>query len=332
MVRAIPRVSIIIPCWNGAALLGEAIESCLEQTWRNWEIIVIDNGSTDESLTVARRYESPSVIVLECRHKGASAARNVGLKRACGDFIQFLDADDVLDRDKIQTQVERLVSGPASCIASGAWARFRHDRSEANFIVQPVWRDLEPVEFLTAAWLGGGMMANFAWLAPRSVIARAGFWNERLSVNDDGEFFCRVVLASSGILYCDDARGYYRTLAVPSISKRRDRDALVSSFESIDLSCKSVLERCTSMRASKACAAYYQSFAFNTYPASPDLVEMAEHRVGQLGGSDLMFCGGRTTNLVSRWFGWKMARRCQWLKSKLLTPSKALWEGDPDWV
>ena len=176
-------------------------------------------------------------------------------------------------------------------------------------------------------------MANFAWLAPRSVIARAGFWNERLSVNDDGEFFCRVVLASSGILYCDDARGYYRTLAVPSISKRRDRDALVSSFGG-RLTChvRVSWNGALPMRASKACAAYYQSFAFNTYPASPDLVEMAEHRVGQLGGSDLMFCGGRTTNLVSRWFGWKMARRCQRLKSKLLTPSKALWEGDPDWV
>ena len=140
------------------------------------------------------------------------------------------------------------------------------------------------------------------------------------------------MLASSGILYCDDARGYYRTLPVPSISKRHDRVAFVSWFESIDLSCKSVLERCASMRTTKACAAYYRSFAFNAYPEFPDLVEMAEHRVAQLGGSDLIFSGGRTTNLVSRWFGWKMARRCQRLRSKLWAPRQALWEGDPDWV
>jgi glycosyltransferase involved in cell wall biosynthesis len=332
MAPAAPLASVIIPCWNGASWLAEAIESCLDQTWRNCEIIVVDNGSTDESLTVARSYKSPSVLVLECARRGASAARNLGLRRARGDFIQFLDADDVLDHDKIRVQVERLISGPASCVASGAWARFRHDRSEANFTTQLVWRDFKPVEFLATAWRGGGMMANFAWLAPRSVIEKAGFWNERLSFNDDGEFFCRVVLASSGILFCDDARGYYRTLPVPSISKRCGRDALVSSFESIELSCKSVLERCMAMRTAEACAAYYQSFAFGAYPDAPDLVEMAERRVAQLGGSDLMFSGGPGAKLVSRWFGWKMARRCQWVKSKFLPHRKASLERRQGWV
>src|SRR5262249_14524172 len=105
-----PLVSIIIPCKDGAVWLAEAIESCREQTWKNLEIIVVDNRSSDASLQVAMSYESPTVAVLECRREGASAARNVGLERARGDFIQFLDADDVLDREKIRVQVERLMS------------------------------------------------------------------------------------------------------------------------------------------------------------------------------------------------------------------------------
>src|SRR5689334_18951791 len=100
-----PLVSVIIPCRNGVAWLNKAIESCLDQTWRNKEIIVIDNGSVDGSLELAKRYESRGVFVLECAREGASAARNVGLARASGDLVQFLDCDDVLDRDKIRVQV-----------------------------------------------------------------------------------------------------------------------------------------------------------------------------------------------------------------------------------
>src|SRR5437016_13006727 len=94
-------VSVITPCKNAAPWLADAIESCLQQTWPNLEIIVVDNGSSDASMEIARRYES-SVTLLECKRPGASAARNAGLEKARGDFIQFLDADDVLDRDKIR--------------------------------------------------------------------------------------------------------------------------------------------------------------------------------------------------------------------------------------
>jgi hypothetical protein len=306
-----PLVSVIIPCRNGAAWLAEAIESCLRQSWRNREILVVDNGSSDASMAVARRYQGPSLTVLECLRPGASAARNAGLERARGDFIQFLDADDVLHPDKISMQLERLAAGPAMAIAAGAWARFRHQPDEAAFVVEPVWCDLTPEQFLISSWLGGGMMPNFAWLAPRAVIDRAGRWNERLSLNDDGDFFCRVALASSGILFCGDARGYYRSSAGPTLSGRRDREALQSAFTAIDLSCGRLLHHSHSASAAKACAAHYQRFAYDAYPDAVDLVEAAERRVGELGGSDLRPPGGVAFRVISRCFGWKLGQRCR---------------------
>jgi len=304
-------VSVVIPCRNAAPWLADAIESCLAQTWRDLEIIVVDNGSSDASMEVAQRYGSPSVTLLECKRPGASAARNAGLEKARGDFIQFLDADDVLDRDKIRLQVERLALAPPSSVAAGAWARFRREPGEAVFSPEPVWRDSTPEEFLISSWLGGGMMPNFAWLTPRAAIERAGPWNERLSLNDDGEFFCRVVLAGSGILFCNSARGYYRTAAQATVSKRRDRGAFVSAFEAIGLSCERLLERGHSAEAKKACATHYQRFVYDAYPDAPDLVAAAERRVAQLGGSDLQIHGGRAFRVVSGCFGWKLGKRCQ---------------------
>ena len=305
----LPRVSIVIPCRNGAAWLGEAIESCLGQNWTNLQIIVVDNGSTDGSRDVARRYESRGIIVLTCERAGASVARNVGLEHADGDLIQFLDADDKLDADKIRRQVERLNAAPAASIASGAWARFVRDPSEAVFAPEAVWRDFAPEDFLIASWLGGGMMPNFAWLAPRAVIERAGPWNEALSVNDDGEFFCRVVLASSGIVFAADARGYYRSAGALTLSKRRDCQALGSAFTAIDLSCRHLLQRCNSAAAAKACATHYQRFAYDAYPQAADLVAQAEKRALELGGCDLRAGGGPAFQMLARGLGWKLSKR-----------------------
>jgi glycosyltransferase involved in cell wall biosynthesis len=305
-------VSIIIPCKNGAAWLGAAIESCLGQSWKSLEIIVVDDASTDRSREVARHYRDRGVVVLDSLRRGASAARNTGLQQARGDFIQFLDADDVLDPQKIRVQVERLTGAPAGALASGAWARFRTHPSEVVFAAEPVWRDFGvPEEFLIASWLGGGMMANFAWLSPRVVLEQAGPWDETLSLVDDGEYFCRVLLAASAVVFCGDARGFYRSTAAPGLSGRRDRAALVSGFRAIDLSCRRLLQQCGSPAAKKACATNYLRFAYNAYPQAGDLVALAERRARELGGSELRPGGGSAFQFLARGFGWKFATHCQ---------------------
>jgi glycosyltransferase involved in cell wall biosynthesis len=311
-MSSLPLVSVIIPCRNGAAWLGDAIESCLGQSWTRVEIVVVDDASTDRSRDVARRYRDRGVMALDSPRRGASAARNIGLQHARGDFIQFLDADDVLDRDKIRVQVERLASAPVGAVASGAWARFRGQPSEAVFAAEPVWRDFSaPQEFLIASWLGGGMMANFAWLTPRAVIERAGPWNETLSLLDDGEYFCRVLLAASAVLFCGPARGFYRSAAAPRLSRRRDRAALLSAFTATDLSCRRLQERDNSPAAKKACATQYQRFAYDAYPQARDLVARAERRASELGGCDLRLGGGPAFQLLAKSFGWKFGKRCQ---------------------
>jgi glycosyltransferase involved in cell wall biosynthesis len=307
-----PLVSVIIPCRNGAAWLGDAIDSCLGQSWKHLEIIVVDDASTDGSRGVAARYRDRGVVAFDSPRRGAAAARNAGLQRARGEFIQFLDADDVLDAEKIRVQMERLADAPGGAVGSGAWARFREQPSEAVFAAEPVWRDFPaPEEFLIASWRGGGMMANFAWLSPRAVLDRAGPWDETLSLVDDGEYFCRVVLAASAVVFCANACGFYRTAAAPGLSRRRDRAALISGFTATDLSCRRLLQRCNSPAAQTACATSYLRFAYDAYPDARDLVAVAERRARELGGSELRPGGGRAFQLLAKGFGWKFGKQCQ---------------------
>ena len=103
-----PLVSILIPAYNAQAWLGEAVRSALNQTWPRTEIILVDDGSTDQTLAVARQFESPRVKVLSHPNQGASVTRNRALSLAQGDFIQWLDADDFLAPDKLALQLAAI--------------------------------------------------------------------------------------------------------------------------------------------------------------------------------------------------------------------------------
>ena len=112
-----PRVSVIIPCYNRAAFLGEAIESAFAQTGVHVDVIVVDDGSTDDSRGVAERYSRAEYV--HQQNAGPSAARNQGLGRATADFVIFLDADDRLMPTAAAQGVGLLLSQPECAMASG---------------------------------------------------------------------------------------------------------------------------------------------------------------------------------------------------------------------
>ncbi len=110
-----PLVSIVIPCFNAERWVGEAIQSALDQTYSNKEVIVIDDGSTDRSLDVIRSF-GPSIRWETGPNRGGCAARNQGLDLARGALIQFLDSDDLLHVDKLRLQVPLLLTDRRSCV------------------------------------------------------------------------------------------------------------------------------------------------------------------------------------------------------------------------
>lgn len=310
-------VSILIPCYNAERWLAATLESALTQTWTNTEIIVINDGSRDGSLALARQFAARGVRVIDQPNAGASAARNRGLREAHGDYIQFLDADDLLSPDKIATQVELLHHKPAGTLATSAWGRFASDPAAAQFVDTAVFCDFAPVDFLVLAGDTGAMMHPSAWLVPRTVAERAGPWNETLSLNDDGEYFCRVALAGTGMAFCPAGRSYYRSGLTGSLSQQRGERARRSQFRSLELITDHLLAAENSPRTRRAAANYFQRFIHDYFPAPADLMQRAAARVTVLGGSTLgpPPMGPRTAGLA-RILGWKTV----WRLKHLLLP------------
>jgi len=306
----LPLVSILVPSYNSKAFLTECLESALHQTYPRIEIIVVDDGSNDGSLELARSFQSRGVRVIPQENRGQSGAVNTAFAAASGDYLQYLDADDVLHPQKIEIQVTRLERAEPTALASCAWARFRSSLSEATFEPETVWQDFAPVDWLVQSWGGGGMMHVAGWLIPRRVVEAAGPWVETLrwAANLDAHFFSRALLASSMCLFCPDARSYYRSghASMSSWNSRRSREATLHVV--LDTG-DALLRQENSVRTRAAFADQLQRFVYSAYPDCRDLVSLAETRIRDLGGSRLRFSGGTLTLAAAKCIGWKPAKR-----------------------
>ena len=304
-------VSVLIPCYNSAPWLAETLESALSQTHSNIELIIIDDGSTDDSLAIAQEYECSNVKVISQKNQGQCAAENRALRVSQGDFIQYLDADDLLAPHKIERQLAMLSVSEPDCVASGEWARFYRTPQEAIFKPQLLWRDLSPVDWLVCAWENHLMMHGAAWLIPREVAVRAGSWDERLSLINDFDYFSRILLASRGVRFCKGAKTYYRSGNTSSLSASTSAQARQSQFLSLNLGVNTLLNAEESHRTRRTCATVFQRFIYETYPQVPELRAKATDRVNQLGGSTLQPSGGPAFQFVSKVLGWQQTKRIQ---------------------
>jgi glycosyltransferase involved in cell wall biosynthesis len=312
-----PLVSIIIPCYNAERWLAATLDSALTQTWPHTEIIVVNDGSRDGSLALAQGFTDRGVRVIDQPNAGASAARNHGLRLARGDYIQFLDADDLISPEKIGAQIELLRVRPAGTVATCAWGRFQEDPATARFVDEAVFRDFAPVDFLVLTGDTGAMMHPSCWLLPRAVVARAGPWDESLSLNDDGEYFARTLLASAGMAYSPTGRSYYRSGLPGSLSQQRGEKARRSQFRSLELITQRLLATEDSPRTRRAAANYFQRYIHDFFPFPADLMESAAAQVAALGGATLgpPPMGGRTAALAAI-IGWRNVWRLKHLLSR----------------
>lgn len=317
-------VSVIIPNYNSLKFIKETLDSVFNQTHKNIEIIVVDDGSTDGSFEFISNLESENLRLLKNRKKGACSARNHGLHLAKGEYIQFLDADDVLDDDKIRVQVD-LLENTDSKVAVCSTKHFYNNINEGIITDRPfMYTTDKPEEFLLKLFGGDGkhhnMVAQHAWLTPKKVINRAGFWDENLLKDQDGEYFCRIVMASQGVCFAENVLCYYRKhRRLGSVSSGKSKKHLQSQLMSQNSKAQQLNRAKNTTAFNNAMALQYKIIAIDAYPKHKNIYRSAIEKVNQFGGSTYEpVLGGKIIESIKTIFGWRIAKSFSVAIHKLL--------------
>jgi len=195
-------VSTIIPVFNRPVLLPEAVQSVLEQTYCPIEVIIVDDGSTDDTPVIARNLcrQYPEIIqVIHQENGGPGLAREAGRLRARGEFIQYLDSDDLLLPHKFETQVKSLDAHPQCGISYG---KTRHYQRGLQPVNTPWKLTGEKIDYLFPKFLNESGWATQTPLFRRRVTDQAGPWSD-LRQHEDWEYDCRVASLGVRLCYCD---------------------------------------------------------------------------------------------------------------------------------
>jgi len=192
-------VSCIVPVFNGERYLAEALDSILAQTWRPLEVIVVDDGSTDGTASVAARY-GDRITCIRQPNAGPAAARNRGIDTANGPFLAFLDADDLWHGNKLARQMARFEARPeleiSLTLVRNFWTpevREEEERLRGHRFAQPIRAYSPP-----------------AMLARRAVFGRVGRFDTALRMGEDNDWFLRAAEAGIVIEFMDEVLTFRR--------------------------------------------------------------------------------------------------------------------------
>ena len=323
-----PLVSILIPAYNAQEWIGATLQSAVAQTWLRREIVVVDDGSKDNTVAVVRRFESAGVRLVTQTNKGAAAARNTAFSNCQGHYIQWLDADDLLAPDKIARQMAAVSNFPnPRLVLSSAWGRFIYRPHRAQFVPTALWCDLSPKEWFLRYMENNIFMQTATWLVSREVTEAAGPWDTRLLGDDDGEYFSRVLLASDGSRFVPEAKIYYRMPGSNNLSHIGTSDAKKDAqWVSMKLHIHYLRSLDQSDRAKAACVTYLQNWMASFYPERLDIFEEASRIARDLGGLLKVPRLSWKYSPVKALFGWGLARRAQIVLPRLRHSLDAFWD------
>lgn len=310
------KVSVIIPAYNAEKYIEDTLDSVLNQTWQHVEVFVIDDGSKDNTFAIAQKYASDKITVLQQKNQGACVARNKGLSLSTGDYIQFLDADDLLSPDKLEKQLQ-VLQGRQDLLAICKNVHFNdgEDPYTISYREEDFWiyDTDDPVSFLTRLYGGDGerwMVQTSAWLTPKSITDAISPWDEQLLLDQDGEYFAKVVLASKGILVTEGVNYYRRFVHGGNISDKAYKyESLQSALRSLKLKAGYLGEYTQSENYLKAMSTLYLEIAINAYPRYKDIVNECINHIKKTGQKPVVpVLGGKAIELVKHILGWKAAK------------------------
>lgn len=205
-------ISVIVPCYNQAQYLPETLDSVIAQTYVNWECIIVNDGSTDNTAEIAQRYcaKDSRFRYVEKKNGGLSSARNVGLEEAKGDYIQFLDSDDLLSENKFKQQLEVALNSGADVVVS------RYDMYDGvrHVYFDNEWSCSKPllsVDGFLYSWGKSFVIAIHAGFFSANFLAvNEIHFNEKVAALEDWIFWYQIANYGARFVQIDNVLAHYR--------------------------------------------------------------------------------------------------------------------------
>lgn len=267
-------VSILIPCYNAERWIAGCIESALAQTWKTTEVIVVDDGSTDDSLAIIRTFDG-RVKCYTGPRRGGNAARNELLRRAKGNWLQFLDADDYLRPEKISRQLSSMESSGIeadviySPVTTEVWG--------GDVLQEHSVAEINSSRSLFEQWVRWQVAQTGSVLWRRDALTGIGGWNEEFTCCQDNEVTLRAIQHGLRFHLCQHADAVYRIWTEDSVS-RRDPSRLVRTRTMLNEQMLAWLENRGELTASIADAAAQMFFEMARTLAIYDLEQAAAYK------------------------------------------------------
>ncbi len=228
-----PTVSIITPLYNKEPYVAETIRSVLAQTLADWEMIVVDNGSTDKGPDVVRQFSDARIRLVTSPQRGPGVARNYGLSLASGEWVLFLDADDLLTPDYLDARVATATRTPGVHIVAGPWQEFSDGSPDspshgAPAAWQKTMEDVIDSAIGSAPWIIHAALVRRSWLSPDRI------WPEAMDrlPSEDAAFWFRVVLGAK-LAWCKHEGALYRIATATSRNAFRDAEVRASAVAAV---------------------------------------------------------------------------------------------------
>ena len=314
-----PLVSVIVPAHNAADTIVECIESLINQSYRNLEIILCDDRSTDNSYSLIKQHFSdPRISWISADGVGACAARNTGFQHCSGDYIQFLDADDLMARNKLELQIHQIesCSNPSQTVSFSALVQFRDGsppESGERWHEKDVAFD-KPLQLLCKILSSDQYIQTGQWLLSRRLAQQTGPWDESLVADQDGEYFARILQQAHTVLSCPEAVAYYRKAVAGQISSRQHASHFQSRLRAFETKLQMIRETTEPKILRAIVTKQCQWIATLSYPRSITCSRQAIRMLEQYKCEFHPSFPTARLALIAKLFGWRFARWCSFIK------------------
>jgi glycosyltransferase involved in cell wall biosynthesis len=305
-LQRLPLVSICIPLFNAAEYIEETLERILKQSYKNIEIVVIDDHSTDESYSRAKAFESDSIRVYKNIKKGGNAARNYAFEKSMGSYIKFMDADDYCSETMIENQLNRLLEDGTNDTLIFSPLRMLYPNGEIHDAERTIDHNYEPgIELVISIWNGVGFNCPHSHLMHRHLVDRSGGWNEKLIKNQDGEYFARVASNADKALVVSGDYAMWRQTE-KGVSMKSSLEAHSSVLESYRVVINLIVAYKDTEDNKDICAKIIGSYVSNFYlqlkPLMPKVLQILKDL-----DRPIILPNRKIYNILSKFIGWKLA-------------------------